>query len=257
MKRFLMSLTVALALTGMAAAEEVDYKAILAKIDEQTNFKGDASAKVTIQSKKPGENDNIMQAQYFRRDAEDKFMILILKPEVNKGQGYLKIDDNLIFYDPESRKFSKLTGSGNFQDSNAKNSDFESSSLADDYKISYETVKGVDESPKVVTLGAKKAYMLTLRALKNDVTYPKQIVWIEVETNLLLKSEDYSLSERKLRTSYYGKYINIDGRFLATRMRFEDELKKGEITDLILENPSLAKLPDTVFTQAYLEKVNN
>ena len=248
MKRLFLTLTAALALTGVAMAEELDFHAILAKIDEQTNFKGDASAKVTIQAKKPGEDDNIMQAQYFRRDSANKFMILILKPEVNKGQGYLKIDSNIIFYDPESRKFSKLTGSGNFQDSNAKNSDFQASSLAQDYDI----VESGREK-----LQAKDTWVLTVKAKTNDLTYPKRKVWIEVSTNLLLKSEDYSLSDRLMRTSLYGKYVNIDGKFLATRMRFEDNLKKGEVTDLILENPSLAPLPDAVFTQAYLEKVNN
>lgn len=248
MKRMLLTLTTALALTGMAMAEDTDFKAILAKIDAQTNFKGDASAKVTIQSKKPGENDNIMQAQYFRRDAEDKFMILMLKPEVNKGQGYLKIDDNLIFYDPESRKFSKLTGSGNFQDSNAKNSDFQASSLAEDYDV----VESGKEK-----LGSLETWVLTLKAKKNDVTYPKQKVWIDTKDQLVRKSEDYSLSDRLMRTSLYGKYVNIDGKFLATQMRFIDNLKKGEVTDLILENPSMAKLPDSVFSQAYLEKVNN
>lgn len=225
-----------------------DFHTMLVKIDTQTHFAGDASARVTIVSKKPGEDDNIMQAQYFRRDAQDKFMILILKPEVNKGQGYLKIDDNIIFYDPESRKFSKMTGANNFQDSNAKNSDFQASSLADDYEV-------VDSSRE--KLSAKDTWVLTLKAKKNDVTYPKQKVWIEVGTTLLLKSEDYSLSDRLMRTSYYGKYVQISGTYLATRMRFEDNLKKGEVTDLVLENPSLDKLPDAVFTQAYLEKVNN
>ena len=249
MKRLLLTLTAAFFLAGTVSAEDkVDFKAILAKIDEQTNFKGDASAKVTIQSKKPGENDNITQAQYFRRDAEDKFMILILKPEVNKGQGYLKIDDNIIFYDPESRKFSKLTGSGNFQDSNAKNSDFQASSLSNDYDI----ISSGREK-----LGSLDTWVLTLKAKRNDVTYPKQKVWIQVSSNLIRKSEDYSLSDRLMRTSLYSGYIQIDGKFLATRMRFEDNLKKGEVTDLVLEDASLTKLPDTVFSQAYLEKVNN
>jgi hypothetical protein len=238
----------------LPAAAAPDFHAILTTIDEQTNFKNtDASALVTIRSKKPGEEDNLMQAQYYRRDVVDQFTIVILKPEANKGQGYLKIEDNIIFYDPESRKFSKLTGSGNFQDSNAKNSDFQASSLANDYAI----VNEGDAAPHQVKLGAKDAWVLTLKAVKNSVTYPKQVVWIEVSTNLLLKAEDYSLSDRKMRTSYYGNYINIGGKFLAMRMRFEDNLKVGEVTDLILENPSLAKLPDEVFTKVYLEKVNN
>jgi hypothetical protein len=29
-----------------------------------------------------------------------------MEPESQLGQGYLKVDDNLWFYDPESRKFS-------------------------------------------------------------------------------------------------------------------------------------------------------
>lgn len=248
MKRTLMTLVATLVLAATALGEEPDFHAILARIDEQTNFRGDTSALVTVQSKKPGENDNIIQAQYFRRDKEDKFMILILKPEVNKGQGYLKIDSNIIFYDPQSRKFSKVTGASNFQDSTAKNSDFQASSLTEDYDI-VETGRE--------KLQVKDTWVLTLKAKRNDVTYAKQKVWVEVSTNLLLKAEDYSLSDRLMRTSYYGKYVNLDGRFLATRMRFEDNLKKGEVTDLLLENPSLSPLPDVVFTQAYLEKVNN
>ena len=249
MKRILLTLTAALALTGLAMADDVDFHAVLTKIDDQTNFKKtDISAKVTIVSRKPGENDNVMQCQWFRRDAQDRFMILMLKPEVNKGQGYLKIDDNIIFYDPESRKFSKLTGSGNFQDSNAKNSDFQASSLANDYAV---TESGREK------LQSKDTWVITLKAKKNDVTYPKQRVWVEVSTNLLLKSEDYSLSDRLMRTSLYGKYLAVDGKFIPQLMRFEDNLKKGEITVITLENPSLSKLPDSVFTQAYLEKVNN
>ena len=250
MKKLLLTLTATLALTGMAAAEdEVDTHALLAKVDDQTNFKTiDISAKVTVVAHKPGEEDNITQCEYFRRDAEDKFMILILKPEVNKGQGYLKIDENIIFYDPESRKFSKMTGANNFQDSNAKNSDFQDSTLAEDYTV---TAFGKEK------LGTKDTYSLTLQAKRNDVTYPKRKIWVEVSTGLLLKSEDYSLSDRLMRTSLYGKYLKINDRFVPQLMRFDDNLKKGEFTVLTLENPSLNKLPDAVFTQAYLEKVNN
>ena len=250
MKKMLLTLTAALALTGMAAAEDqVDTHAILARVDDQTNFKAiDISAKVTIVAHKPGEDDNITQCQYFRRDAEDKFMILILKPEVNKGQGYLKIDDNILFYDPESRKTSKMTGSNNFQDSNAKNSDFQDSTLADDYTLTANSKE---------KLGTKDTWVLTLQAKRNDVTYPKRKIWVEVSTNLLLKSEDYSLSDRLMRTSLYGKYLKINDRFIPQRMKFDDNLKKGESTDLTLENPSLNKLPDVVFTPKYLEQVNN
>ena len=77
-----------LALASVMTAEEPDFNAILAKIDSQTNFtKSDISAQITVTSQKPKEKTNVLKAQYFRRDTEDKFVLLILKPEINKGQG--------------------------------------------------------------------------------------------------------------------------------------------------------------------------
>jgi len=248
MKTTLLTFVLALTLVGIATAEDPDFHRILLTVDRQATFDGDTSAKMTIVSKKAGKADNILQAQFFRKDTQKKTVILMLKPEVNKGQGYLEIGTNMIFYDPESRKFSKVSTSSNFQDSNAKNSDFEPSALATNYSV----VASAREA-----LQTKDTWVLTLAGTRDDLTYPKRKVWIEVSTNLLLKSEDYSLSDRLLRTSLYGKYVNLDGKFLACKMRFEDNIKKGEITDMVIENPSTAPLPDSVFSQAFLEKVNN
>ena len=49
-----------------------------------------------------------MQIQIFRRDRHDQIVILFRKPEKQKGQGYLKIDDNVSFYDHESRRLFAL-----------------------------------------------------------------------------------------------------------------------------------------------------
>ncbi len=249
MKRFLFALAVALSCAAAGAETQADYKALLAKYDDMLNFDAyDQSAKVTIVQRKPGEADNVMQAQYFRRDAQKKTMILILKPEANKGQGLLMIgDDVTIFYDPESRKFSTVAKSGSFQDTNAKNSDFE----APEYSRKYDIVSAARE-----TLVKKEAWALTLKAKSNDVTYPKIKLWLEAGSNLCLKMENYSLSDRLMSTTLYGKYVSIKGKYVPQIWRFEDDLKKGEITVVSLESPSLQKLPDTIFSKAYLEQVN-
>ncbi len=237
-----------LALASVMTAEEPDFNAILAKIDSQTNFtKSDISAQITVTSQKPKEKTNVLKAQYFRRDTEDKFVLLILKPEINKGQGYLKIDKNVFFYDPSSGKFAKQTGAGNFQDSNAKNSDFQNSTLTEDYEIAG------SESGSLETY---ETWILTLKARNNEVTYPKQKIWVDKASGLMLQSEAYSVSDRLLRTSQYGKYLTAGGKFIAQQVRIEDNLKKGEVTLIQIENFSMKTLPDTVFTQAYLKKVN-
>ncbi len=233
--------------TALTAAEP-DFATILANIDQQTNFtKSDISAQITVTSQKPKEKPNVLKAQYFRRDTEDKFVLLILKPEINKGQGYLKIDKNVFFYDPSSGKFAKQTGSGNFQDSNAKNSDFQNSTLSEDYEIA---------STEEATLGSYETWVMTLQARNNEVTYPKQKIWVDKNSGLLLQSEAYSVSDRLLRTSQFGKYLTAGGKFIAQQVRIEDNLKIGEVTLIQIENFSLKALPDTVFTQAYLKKVN-
>ena len=250
MKRYAIVIAAALLCAAAAIAEtQPDFKALLAKYDEMLNFDAyDQSAKVTIVQRKPGEADNVMQAQYFRRDAQKKTLILILKPEANKGQGLLMVgDDVTIFYDPESRKFSTVAKSGSFQDTNAKNSDFE----APNYSQKYDIVSAERES-----LVKKDTWVLTLKAKANDVTYPKIKLWLEVGSNLCLKMENYSLSDRLMSTTLYGKYVNVSGKYVPQIWRFEDDLKKGEITVISLESPSLEKLPDTVFSKAYLEQVN-
>ncbi|HUX39910.1 MAG TPA: outer membrane lipoprotein-sorting protein [Rectinemataceae bacterium] len=250
MKRFLFAIATALSLIlPVQADDKPDFKALLSRYDEMLNFdKFDQSARVTIVQRKPGESDSVMQAQYFRRDAEKKTLILILKPEANRGQGLLMIgDDVTIFYDPESRKFSTVAKSGSFQDTNAKNSDFE----APNFSAKYDIVDATRES-----LVKKDTWALTLKAKTNDVSYPTIKIWLEVGSNLCLKMENYSLSNRLMSTTLYGKYVNIKGKYIPQIWRFEDNLKKGEITVISLESPSLEKLPENVFTKAYLEQVN-
>lgn len=250
MKRFLFAIATLVALAAPALAEDrPDFKALLARYDDMLNFDTyDQSARVTIVDRKPGEDDNVMVAQYFRRDSAKKTLILMLKPEANKGQGLLMIgDDVTIFYDPESRKFSTVAKSGSFQDTNAKNSDFE----APNFSKKYDIAATARES-----LAKKEAWVLTLKAKANDVTYPTIKLWLEVGSNLCLKMENYSLSDRLMSSTLYGKYVSIKGKFIPQLWRFEDKLKKGEITVVSLEAPSLESLPDNVFTKAYLEQVN-
>jgi hypothetical protein len=81
-------------------------------------------------------------------------------------------------------------------------------------------------------------------------------LWIHKDRSLVLKVEDYSLSQRLMRTAYYPKYMRVSDRFIPSRMLFVDELKEGEKTQVTIKDASVASLPDSVFTKAYLERVN-
>ena len=102
------------------SAQTTNYQAILARIDAQTNFLQEGvSASVTMVTDKPGKDRSITKAKMFRRDHDKKFLILIEQPEAQKGEGYLQINDNLKFYDPNTRIFSHTSLKEKFNDSQA------------------------------------------------------------------------------------------------------------------------------------------
>ncbi len=227
---------------------EVDYQKILGKVDNLMRFtEGDFSAVMTMVSQDPEKGTEKKVVRQFRRDRENKFLLLIEEPEVQKGQGYLKVDDNLWFYDPESRKFSHTSLKENFSNTDAKNSDFGRSSLSEDYTVE----KGSEER-----LGKYSVYVLELKASNNEVTYPYRKLWVTKRNYLVLKMEDYSLTKRLLRASYFPKYAKVGNTYTPTVMLFVDKLVKGKKTQITVKDISIEKLPDYVFTKAYVERVN-
>ncbi len=226
---------------------EPDFAAILSRIDEITNFTTDFSGVYAAVKERTGELPTNIQAQMFRRDREGKFVILIFAPQAQKGQGYLEIDNNLWFYDPQSRLFTHSSLKENWQSSDAMNSDFYRTNYARDYAV---------ESWTEGTLGVFPVNILMLKGRTSEVTYPWKRVWVRKDIGVILKSEDYSLSRRIMRSAYYPTYAQIGSRFIATRMLFVDELNRGNRTQMTLSDPSVQPLADATFTKAYLERVN-
>jgi outer membrane lipoprotein-sorting protein len=228
---------------------------LLAKVDSLVSyFDTDFSAEYTIVQDRPGQALSTTQAGVFRRDSSETYVIIIMQPLISKGQGYLKQGSTLWFYDPQSRRFNTTSSTDRFQNTNARNSDFTRSTLAQDYKVT----AGED-----VTLGRFKCRLLTLEAVTKDVTYPKMRAWIS-EDGLLRKTEDYSLSGQLLRTSAIPDYYQISGRYVPKQILFVDALQGARIngkfvnekTQITISRPSFGKVADSVFSKTFLESVN-
>lgn len=247
MKKLLLLLTVSLfSLTSLIA--QVDYQAIVQGYDDLDNFEGmDLSAQFTMVSQKPGEDKSVIKIQLFLREVKDQFLYVVLKPEVNKGEGFLKSGDNAWAYDPISRKFNHTSLKEHIGDSEAKNDDVGGTKLVEDYNI-------IDAEEG--SLGKIEAYIITLEAKTNEVAIPKRKMWFRKDNNLVLMDEEYSLSGRKVRTTLFTKWTTVAGKYIATRRLIKDELKTGEKSQISVDNISNKTIPDDVFTKAYLEKIN-
>ncbi len=247
MKRYITALAFA-AFAAAAFAQAPDVRKIIADLDAMDDFSGkDFSATYTMVSQKPGEKESVTQARLFRRDSKEQFVILILLPEANKGQGYLREADNVWFYDPSSRKFSHSSVKENIQDSETKNSDLAKQSLLDDYDVA-STTEG--------TVGKFPVWIIELKAKTTEVSYERMKLFVRKDRNMILKEEDYSVSGRLMRTMLFPKYADLDGRFIPSQILVVDELNPGEKTQMTLTDQSVAPLPDSVFTKAFIEKVN-
>ena len=241
-----------LSLTGLSAITDQE---LLAKVDSLVSYYDtDFSAEYTIMQERPGQGLSTTVAGVFRRDSIETYVIIILQPLISKGQGYLKQSGTLWFYDPESRRFNTAGNTDRFQNTNARNSDFTRSTLAQDYRV----VAGEDAD-----LGRFKCRLLTLEAVTTDVAYPKMKVWIS-EDSLLRKTEDYSLSGQLLRTSAIPDYYQIGGRYVPRQILFVDALRgavingvfMNEKTQISINKPSFSKVADSVFSKTFLEMVN-
>lgn len=230
-------------------------KDILKKVDSLANFPNhDFSAEYTIVQDIPLKGRKVNVAGVFRRDRSNTYTIIISKPDANKGQGYLKQNNTLWFYDPESGRFNSTSSKERFQNSNARNSDFTRSTLAQDYDI----VTG-----KRVKLGKYNCWLLELKANNDEVTYPKMKIWIS-EDFLVRKTEDYSLSGQLLRTTIIPFYQNVGQKMFPKKMLYIDHLVGAKIdgkfqpekTQITIEKTSLEDLPDSVFSKSFLESVS-
>ncbi|NCB01087.1 MAG: outer membrane lipoprotein-sorting protein [Spirochaetia bacterium] len=249
MKKIVLSILIFTLITPLFAISVSDGPELLGKIDKNTNFEGvDLTALMTFISEDPTDGIEKSKVLQFRSDDDDKFLLLIQEPATKQGQGYLMIDDNLWFYDPQSRKFSHTSMKEQFNDSDANNSDFNESSLSDDY-----SVVAINEEK----LGKFDVYKLEIEATNDEVTYPKQILYVTRNSLLVLKSEDYSASDRLLRTSYYPSYTQAGSSFIPNKMIFIDNLIEGKKTTITISDISVKEIPDSIFTKSYVERVNN
>ena len=230
-------------------------QALLARVDALASYMdSDFQAEYVMVQERPGQPRSTTVAGIFRRDSREQYVIVIMEPQISRGQGYLKEGNTLWFYDPQSRRFNTTSSTDRFQNTNARNSDFTRSTLAQDYRII---------AAENATLGRFNCRLLTLEAVTTEVTYPRMKVWIS-EDNLLRKSEDYSLSGQLLRTTLIPDYANIGGRFVPRQILFIDELRGAvvngnfvnERTQITINRPSFARIADSVFSKTFLETVN-
>src|SRR5450432_23111 len=234
-----------------AAASKSELVLLLKGVDDRQRNQGDYRSNVYIEQKEKDKVAVVYEALVFRRSADQKFMILFTKPKSSQGQGYLRIDQNLWFYDPAVGKWERRTERERIGGTNSRRSDFDESRLAEEYDPTDEGTEPLGRSTAVKLLLKGKSGL--------DPAFPEIRIWIDKDTNNVLKRQEYALSGKLLRTAYYPKWKKVFSEsknadiWYPEEIRFFDEVEKANSTLVLIRAVDLHSLPPNLFTKAWLE----
>ena len=237
----------ATAQTKKPAANDEAALALVRGFEEKLNLLGlDITNTFTLVQKKTGEADRVLQVKIYRRDTADTFALVFQFPDSEKGKGYYRNKDDLFLYLPSTREFVYRNRKDDVGSTDVRTDLFGKSDAASQYWItSAGTAKVAKWDCDVVRLEAKQL----------DVSFPIQKWFVRKTDGLPVKVENFSASETLLRTSYYVDYQQVAaGKFIFTKLLAVDALEKGRQTFLSNEGISTAKIPDYVFSKAFLEE---
>ena len=234
-----------------AAKSKDELVKILKSVDERQNSQGDWHSHIYMEQKEKDKVDVVYEGDVYRRSEDQKFVIVFTKPKASQGQGYLRIDQNLWFYDPAVGKWERRTERERIGGTNSRRSDFDESRLA----IEYEATD--DGETK---LGAYTAQAMTLKGKPGiDLAFPVVKLWVDKDTLNVLKRQEFALSGRLLRTSYYPKWKKAYSEskhgdtWFPEEIRFYDEVEKANSTLILIKEVDFKPLPQNLFTKAWLE----
>ena len=238
-------------LFALAAPTDGELVDMLKTVDDRQENSGDWKSLVFIETKEKNKSDLVYQALVYRRDESDKLAILFVKPQAEAGKGYLRVDKNLFFYDPAVGKWERRTERERIGGTGSNRQDFDQSRLAIEYTPAY-----VGEE----TLGRYTVHHLKLTAKDGvDVAYAAVELWLDKDTLNVLKRQEYALSGRLMRTTYYPEWNKLMSEskggyvYFPKEVRIFDEIEKGSQTTIVIQSVDLTEQPDAIFTKAWME----
>ena len=250
LQNLLLSLVCGMPAVSVWALDAKELADLVALIDERQRSTGDYESQIYMREKE-GKNDKAFEATVYRRDADQKWMILFNKPKSESGKGYLRIDKNLFMYEPTLGKWERNTERSSIVGTGSQRSDFDASKLTQEFIAQF---KGLEK------LGKFSVYHLKLTAKPNvEVGYPVQELWVDVDSKNVLKREDRATSEKLMRTIYYPAW---EKRYSASKkadvyvpkeIRIYDEVEKENSTIIEIRDVKLESLQANIFTKAWIE----
>lgn len=242
---FAIAFATALAAWPARAQTASALEALALAAERQKNFSGsDYSCELELVTTGEGGKVTTSTMRLFRRDGKRQLVALVLSPASERGEGYLRLDDNLWFFDAETGAYVHRVLSDAVGDSEMDSGDMEPDSYLDGYRPA-----GIEAG----RLGANDVDILCLEE-SSPQAYPRIRLWLRKSDSLLLKEEYFGASGRLIRYVLYPSHIRIGARTTAGKAVYVDALDPARRTVVTFSAQSFSPLPDSLFSKSFLER---
>ena len=224
---------------------------LLRTVEGRQQNSGDWRSVVYVEQREKGHDTVAFEMVTLRRSEDQKFLMLFSAPKAARGQGYLRVDKNLWFYDPSVGKWERRTERERIGGTGSRRSDF------DEWRFSeeYDPQDGGEQM-----IGTHMTRRLILRGKPGlDLAFPIVHVWVDEDTQNVLKRQEFALSGRLLRTTYYPKWERVFSPskraevWYPKEIRLYDDLEADKSTLVLIKTVDPSPLAANLFTKAWLE----
>ena len=217
---------------------------IMAALDRALNsYQGTILMDLTVV--RPGGTPRTSRIQVYISGTE-KMCLRYLEPARERGQGYLRVGDEIWMYLPNAKRALRMSGRQNLQGTDLANDDLLRLDLFRDY---HPVLVGEE------TEGGAECWVVQLTTANPSLTYGRMIYWVRKADYLPVKTEYYSFAGKLLKTMYYKEIQEIGGLVRPVRMEVHSNLREGYQTILtMIEADFSTKVDDDVFTRDFLEQ---
>jgi len=246
MRKSILGILLAVAAAFGAGAQVPSAEELLAQVDANEvyasiSYKGEMV--IEYQGKR-----YVKKFEAFAKGSANMFAEFV-NPE-DKGTKYLKKEGRLYVYSPDSEEVMLI--SGHLLKESMMGSDLSYEDTIDNEKL---TVRYTPTLTGTEQLNGRSVYILELTAKKKTESYPRQKLWIDVETGDLVRFELYALSGAKLKEYELIRAEKIGNRRYPVESVMRDLLRKGSRTTFIMSDVKLDEvIPDSTFSMRNLER---
>ena len=107
---------------------------IMKEMDDMENLGSDVTLKVKITQQRVEEGVKVLESVFYRRDVDDAFLLIMTAPDSDKGNGYLRVGDNMWMYRRNTRTFQIMNRDEPIGGTGAKAGDMEKKKFSELYE---------------------------------------------------------------------------------------------------------------------------